>query len=250
MKKLIPLLLALLLCVSVSVGAAAPHVVDDAELFDTADAAALESYCGQIADELDFEVVIHTTFGTDGKNIRLYAADYLEKNYGLNGAILVIDMLARDWYFAAPTGTFTDKAMDYMKGRIQSCLDEEDFFGCAWTFAEDCKTFITQAKNGEEMTVPPNIGAIVIGVLICCAVGLVVGFIVRASLKSQLKSVYRRPEAGTYVVPGSLALTESRDMYLYSHISKVKIPENDDSRSGGRFSSSSGSSFSGRGGSF
>lgn len=248
MKKLIPLLLALLLCVSVS--AAPPRVVDEADLLYEGDEAVLEAYCEQIADELGFDVVIVTTFDTDGKSIHLYAADYLEQNYGLDGAILVIDIMARDWYFAAPTGTFTDEAMDYMEERIQSNLEEEDFFGSAWTFAEDCETFIRQARNGEEMTVPFDVGAAVIGVLICCGVGLAVGFIVRASLKSQLKSVYRRPEAGTYVVPGSLALAESRDMYLYSHISKVKIPENNNSRSGGSFSSSSGSSFSGRGGSF
>lgn len=248
MKKVWPLLLVLLLCVSVS--AASPRVADEAGLLSVSEQTALTETCGVIADELGFDVVVHTTFGTNGKSIRLYAADYFEEHFGGEGAILVIDMAQRDWYFAAPTGTFTDAAMDYMEGRIQSYLDEEDFYGAMRVFAQDCRTFIAQVANGEEMTVPADIGAVAIGVLICCGVGLAVGFIVRGSLKAQLKSVYRRPEAGTYVVPGSLTLTESRDMYLYSHVSRIKKPENNGSRSGGSFSSSSGRSFSGRGGRF
>lgn len=247
MKRVLPLLLAFLLCVSVS--AASPRVADEAGLLSMSEQAALTEVCDAIADELAFDVVAHTTLGTGGKSIRLYAADYFEEHFGGEGAVLVIDMAQRDWYFAAPTGTFTDEAMDYMEERIQSCLDEEDFYGAMRVFAEDCRAFMTQIANGGEMTVPADIGAIAIGVLICCGIGLAIGFIVRGVLKGQLKSVYRRPEAGTYVVPGSLTLTESRDMYLYSHVSRIKKPENN-SRSGGSFSSSSGRSFSGRGGRF
>lgn len=248
MKKGLPLLMALFLCVSVA--AASPRVVDEAGLLSASEQAALTDTCDAIAEELNFDVVVHTTYGTGGKGIHLYAADYFEEHFGGEGAILVIDMMQRDWYFVAPTGTFTDGAMDYMEGRIQAHLEEEDFYGAMSVFVEDCHTFRAQVATGEEMTVPIDVGAVAIGLVICSGIGLAVGFIVRVSLKSQLKSVHRSPAAGTYMVPGSLVLTESRDMYLYSHVSRVKKPENNGSRSGGSFSSSSGRSFSGRGGSF
>ena len=58
--------------------------------------------------------------------------------------------------------------------------------------------------------------------LIGLAVGLVVALIVTGMWKRQLKSVRPKAAAVDYVVPGSLRLTDKRDKFLYSTVTKVK----------------------------
>ena len=59
-----------------------------------------------------------------------------------------------------------------------------------------------------------------------------------------MKTANRVLTAENYVQPGSMQLTNSKDVYLYSHVAATKKPERD---SGSR---SSGGGFSGRGGDY
>jgi len=69
--------------------------------------------------------------------------------------------------------------------------------------------------------------------LIALAGGAGIGGITASSMKSKLKSVSKKRSAGDYVVPGSFNLTESRDMFLYTHVSKVAKPQDTGRSSGG-----------------
>ena len=80
--------------------------------------------------------------------------------------------------------------------------------------------------------------------LIGLAVGLVVALIITGIWKRQLKSVRSKSAAADYVLPGSLQITGSQDLYLYSTVTKVKRQQSSSS------GSSSGRSHSGGGGGF
>ena len=75
--------------------------------------------------------------------------------------------------------------------------------------------------------------------------GFLVGWIVSAVLKGQLKSVRKQDRANNYLKPGSLQLTVSNDFFLYRNVTQSK-KESKSSSSGG----SSGSSRSTGGGKF
>ncbi len=68
--------------------------------------------------------------------------------------------------------------------------------------------------------------------VIATLIGTVIGAISTFTMKGKLKSVTRKNQAADYVVPGSFELRDSRDLFLYSHVTKTARPQND-SRSGG-----------------
>ena len=48
-----------------------------------------------------------------------------------------------------------------------------------------------------------------------------------------MKSVRQKNDAADYVRPGSMQLTHSRDLFLYSHVSRTAKPKNTSSGGGG-----------------
>jgi len=75
-------------------------------------------------------------------------------------------------------------------------------------------------------------------------VGFGISLIVVLCMKGQMKSVRFKPDAQSYVVPGSMQVTQRVDMYLYSNTVRTARPKNNSS--GG----SSGRSHGGGGGRF
>ena len=63
---------------------------------------------------------------------------------------------------------------------------------------------------------------IVIAVCISVVVGIIIGFIGSGIMKSKLKSVSYQSGAADYVVPDSFKLNDSRDVYLYSTVTKTE----------------------------
>ena len=61
-----------------------------------------------------------------------------------------------------------------------------------------------------------------------------------------MKTAVENDYAANYVKPGSKQLTMSRDIFLYSHITKTEKPKNNS----GSHNSSSGRTHGGGGGSF
>ena len=63
---------------------------------------------------------------------------------------------------------------------------------------------------------------IIIAVCISVVVGIIIGFIGSGIMKSKLTSVRYQSGAADYVVPDSFKLNDSRDVYLYSTVTKTE----------------------------
>ena len=153
----------------------------------------------------------------------------------------------------------------------------------AWLSARYTLEFITSANPAFPMTIPAAQGGCIIGpecmaltlVYLCgtyamnalspklagkfqtsttvikmipLALMAVVGLIVALVLKGQLKSVRKQNQANTYVKPGSMRLTISRDIFLYSHVSRTRKANNSSSGGGRSSGGRSGGSRGGAGG--
>lgn len=68
---------------------------------------------------------------------------------------------------------------------------------------------------------------IVIAVCISVVIGIIIGFIGSGIMKSKLKSVSYQSGAADYVVPDSFKLNDSRDIYLYSTVTKTERSTDD-----------------------
>lgn len=77
-------------------------------------------------------------------------------------------------------------------------------------------------KDDDSDEAPVATRDIVIAVCISVVVGIIIGFIGSGIMKSKLKSVSYQSGAADYVVPDSFKLNDSRDVYLYSTVTKTE----------------------------
>ena len=131
-------------------------------------------------------------------------------------------------------------------------LSEGEYAAAFDTYAGLCDEFITQAKAGapyDAGTLPKGPFHMVRSLLISVGIGLFAALIVTGSMKGKLKTVHAQAAASQYVKPGSMNITERREMFLYSQIQRHK---RETKKSGGSstHTSSSGRTHGGSSGKF
>lgn len=241
MKKFVIFLLSVLvLCVpfmTVSAESQNPRLVDGADLLTPDEEAEILAQLDATSEEFEYDVVIVTaeTFGYLSP-YNFAVTMFQNGDYGMgengSGVILVISEKERQYYIEffgderLPEGTeMEDSFIDYLRNN--------DYYGGFISFA--------QAADDElSFSFGSNL-------LICFGVGLVLALIVTEVMKGQLKSVRANDTAREYVRPDSFNLEHSRDLFLYSSVSRVARPKQSSSSSSG---SSGGGGSRGGGGSF
>ena len=108
-------------------------------------------------------------------------------------------------------------------------LGENDYYGGVMGFLEGIES---------ELSFPW-----LLNIVIAVAIGLIMGFIFVNSMKGKLKTVRFAQNAHNYVRDGSFNLEKSRDLYLYSTVTRVAKPKNSSSGGGGGSSRSGGGKF-------
>lgn len=84
-----------------------------------------------------------------------------------------------------------------------------------------------ETEDDDSDEAPVSTRDIVIAVCISVVIGIIIGFIGSGIMKSKLKSVSYQSGAADYVVPDSFKLNDSRDVYLYSTVTKTERATND-----------------------
>ena len=74
-----------------------------------------------------------------------------------------------------------------------------------------------QAQTGDDT---------LLKIVVCLLIGLAVGLTVTLLMKRSMSTVRKQKRADTYVKEGSFSLTESRDLFLYSTVTRVRVNSN------------------------
>lgn len=237
MKKLF-VLFVLILALAVPAMAAGELLVDDADILTSKEEKQLSKKLEEATEQCGMDVAIVTVDGLDGAEIRDYADDYYDYNgYADDGVMLVVDMDSRQWWI---TGTgegediFTSSVIDDIGEAFEEDLSEGNYADAFQTYIEECIYYVED---------PFNVGGTL---LVALVIGLIAALIVTGIWRAQLKSVRAKGSAADYVKAGSLSITGSHDLYLYSNVTKVRRQQT----SSGSHTSSSGRSHSGGGGRF
>ena len=247
------------------------RVMDGAELLSEDEETALRARLDELSVRLSCDLVVATVDSTNGATPMAYADDLFDyAGFGLGddrtGILLLISMEARDWWISTRGGAIrilTDDRIQSIGDDMVDDLGSGDYAAAFSTFADDCNRYCMlygdyrgadgtgEGKLAYFVRVFPYLMpwywiplSLLIGFLIACiAVGV---------MKGKLRSVRFQPAAGSYVRPGSFAVTASRDQYLYRTVSRTARPKDTDSSSGGSstHTSSSGASHGGGGGKF
>lgn len=267
-KKLFSLLLALALCLSAASAAFASgfsseysRVLDMAGLLTQSEYNALLERLDEISLRQKLDVVVATTDSIGQyTRVRDYADDLYDQcgfGYGNehDGLVLVISMEERDWYISTcgyGITAFTDAGIRYIGERIVSDLSDGRYADAFETFAALCDDFITQSRNGSAYDAEnlPREPLSSVWIPISLGIGLILALLTVLILKAQLKTVRSQPSATNYLRDGSLNISQCRDLFLYSSVSRTRRPEPSQSSGSSTHTSSSGTSHGGGGGKF
>lgn len=241
-----------------------PRLMDEAGLLSSDEAAEIKAKLDEISERQKFDVVIATVNSLSGKTPREYADDlydYSGFGFGENkdGVLFLISMEDRDWYIST-TGygiaAITDAGREYIADKFTGYLSDGDYAEAFRIYANEVDRFVT---NAVETGKPYDVGNLphdplsLIWIPISLVVGILIASAVVGGMKSKLRSVSFAAAADSYVKPGSMNVRESRDMFLYSTVSRTAKPKDNDSSSSGGSSthtSSSGTTHGGGGGKF
>ena len=285
-KKIISILFAIILCLCMIIPAFAvesssttgntgfadeySRVLDYADVLSQEENNKLEAQFGEIANRQKVDIVICFTNSLDGRKTADYTETLYEKhNYGYgenkDGIMLLVSFEEHDWYIATrgyAIQAFTDAGIQYIGNQIKGDLGDGNCYAAAEYFGQICDELISDAKNGNvygETTgaidnedtgfvLPPPMW-----ILISIGAGLIVALVVVGSMKRKLKTVNLQAAANNYLKSGSLNITESNDIFLYSNVTRTAKPKNNDNNNGSGSStheSSSGNTYGGGGGKF
>lgn len=259
MKKytaLFCLLLCLMMTVSVSAAGALPRLVDEADYLTDTEEAALLNKLDDISNRQGMDVVIVTVPTLEGEDITAFADDFYDYNgYHPDGILLLIADLEREWAISTVgygITAFTDAGQAYLTGQFMDILSEGQYAAAFTTYADLCDTFITQAKSGtpyDTDTLPKAPFSAVGSLLGSLFIGFIAAWISTGVMKRKLKSVHYQTAAASYVKPGSLNVTQSRELFLYCQLQRQKR-ENEKSGGSSTHTSSSGRTHGGSSGKF
>lgn len=246
------------------------RLVDKADLLSDSEEAELLGILDEISERQQVDIVVVTKKSLNGKTPMESADDFYDKKgYGFgedkDGILFLISMEERDWYISTAgfgITAVTDAGREYMSGQFLEYLSEGEYAAAFTTFAGLCDDFITQARTGEPYDIdhlPKEPFEPVWTLITVLSVGFVISLITTGIMKGRLKSVYSRSEADSYVKNGSMKLTKTKDLFLYSHVERREKPKDNGNdshpkpgQSGGSKThvSSSGKTHGGGGGKF
>lgn len=249
------MILCLLTVFILPVRGAPAYMADEAGLLTGAEASDIEAKLTEISNRQGVDVVIVTVDSTDGQSPMDFADDYYDYNdYRADGILLLISVEDSDWWISTSgygITAITDAGLDYISARFVPLLSNGEYARGFTEFAELCDTFITQAKTGDPYdthNLPKESFNAVFSLILALCIGLVTALIVTGKMKSKLKTVRQQAKADHYVAAGSLQLTHSRDLFLYTHLDRREKAMQSSGSS--THTSSSGTTHGGGGGKF
>ena len=242
MKKILIFFLALIL-LAVPVAAEGYFIMDDSGLLEDYDVEKLEEVYGEYPVMYGFTPALVTTDSFGGLSAEEFAGQYYDiQSYPEDGILLLVSLQEGEWYILT-NGACHDRIPDWdvetIGEELVPLIQDGLYYGAFLKFpalaAEAYEA--NEPVYSEDGTVIPAVPKKNYGktIAICMAVGMGIGLLVVGIMASQMKSVRQQSGASDYIRPGSMRVTLSRDIFLYSHVTRTAKPKNNSSggRSGG-----------------
>ena len=241
MKKTVLLLLVLLLAALafLPTAAASDHVIDNGGFLTDAQEAELESAFAGASGGTEFYLITRSDISTYLSNSEAHRAA------GLSGdpdaIVLLVYQTSGEWHYNIYTFGESQKALK--GGDIDTILDAPEVYNNlkSGKIAEGANAFLTvcqktMAKRARSRRVTPIVCALIFGSL--AGGGSALGVVI----------AYRRKRHGvSYPLDryARLNLTDRRDIFVGSYVTRVRIQSSNSGSSRGGSSFGGGSSFSG-----
>lgn len=229
-------------------------VSDYADMLTDAEESELAQRLEYIRNTYAADTAIVTVPTLDGKSAEAYADDFYYYNgYGIgpddSGILLLISREPRNYHMTT-TGRcfdiFNDAAIDYMCGNVEAQLRNDNYYEACLRFAEDCESVLSDYANVERFEEPKSVGML----FIMLGIALILAIIITAVAKSSMKNARFGVNADLYAEGRNVNLIGSRDIFLYSNVTKTPIPKQQSGGGSTGHVSSGGRMHGGGGGSY
>ena len=229
-------------------------VSDYADMLTDAEESELARRLEYIRNTYAADTAIVTVPTLDGKSAEAYADDFYDYNgYGIgpddSGILLLISREPRNYHMTTMGrcfDIFNDAAIDYMCSNVEAQLRNDNYYEACMRFAEDCESVLSDYENGERFEEPKSVGML----FIMLGIALVLAITITAAAKSSMKNARLGVNADLYAEGRKVNLIGSRDVFLYSDVTKTPIPKQQSGGGSTGHISSSGRMHGGGGGSY
>lgn len=252
MKKLILCILALLV-LAAPVSAETAYVVDESGLLQSGQVGFVEDAFREVEQTEGFTPIVVTIDSFGGLSAEEYAGNFYDAfGYGPDGILLLVSLTEGQWYILT-NGRCAETISDYSASRIGEqvlpMIRDGLYYEAFLTFAELSVEAMQPEPVAQNQPEPAyeeeSAGGFGGLVLICMGLGLVAAVFVMAYLAANMKTVAKKQGASDYVRSGSMRLTDSRDIFLYSNVTRTPKPKSN--ASGGHSGGARGSHRGGGG---
>ncbi len=178
--------------------------------------------------------------------------DYNGYGYGENydGILFYIADSEREYHFTvcgSGKTIFNENGLAYLEKNIVPYLKKGNYYAAVKSYANHTEELLEMAADGK----PFNKTQHSMKYILCVVAGglllpLILAYFMMHKKLCAMKTAVKEDYAGNYMKPNSMNLDFSRDIFLYSTVTKTEKPKSDS----GSHTSSSGRSHGGRGGSF
>ena len=178
--------------------------------------------------------------------------DYNGYGYGENydGILFYIADSERKYHFSvcgSGETIFNENGLAYLEKKIVPYLKKDNYYAAVKSYADHTEELLEMAAEGK----PFNKRQHSMKYILCVVAGalllpLILAYFMMHKKLCAMKTAVKEDNAANYMKPNSMNLDFSRDIFLYSTVTKTEKPKSDS----GSHTSSSGRSHGGRGGSF
>lgn len=259
MKKVFSCVLLILILLSLLLPAYAafenPPITDEAGYLMQSELAELSEELDIVREKYNFEVAIYTESDMTSSTAEASADDIYDYNgYGAgendDGIMLYICSGTREYHFTTHgkgLEYFNSNGLEYLESKVLPYLFENDYYEAFEAYIETSEELLEMAKSGNPYNEKQYSTKYLIGVIIVCLIApLLIAFWMMKRKLKKMKTAVENNYAANYIKPGSMNIAVSKDLFLYSRITKTERPKS----SSGTHTSSSGRTHGGRGGSF
>lgn len=237
MKRLLIFLLAIVL-LAVPVSAAGNLVNDGEGLLSYEEAAELEQVYGSFTD---FTPVMVTVDSFGGRTAESFAGRFYDQmGYPYDGILYLVSLTEGQWYIltnGACHDRISDRDANAMGEQLVELLRDGDYYEAFEAFPQLAQQIMSETSvshyggvDAPAAVVSKNYGKTI---AICMGVGMLIGLIAVAIMASMMKTVRSQSGAADYVRSGSMHLTNQRDIFLYSHVTRTPRTKSNSSGSSG-----------------
>lgn len=259
MKRIFSCLVLLLITTSFVVTAYAdfqnPAIVDDAGYLMQSELASLSKELDEVREKYGFEVAIYTESDMTSSTAEASSDDiYDYQGYGAgendDGIMLYICSDTREYHFTTHgkgLRYFNSNGLAYLESKVLPYLEDDNYYKAFSVYIETTEELLQMATDGKPYNEKQYSMKYLFGVIIVCLIApLLIAFLMMRKKLKKMKTAVENDYAANYIKPGSMRIDTSRDLFLYSRITKTERPKS----SSGTHTSSSGRTHGGRGGSF